>query len=62
MPDGRFDPDFHRSLVEGRVSASDLAPDDQAALPHRIVPRLWLTAFVALMGLCVLGLHVLHLP
>lgn len=56
MLDGRFDPEFHRVLVEGQVSASDLARDHAVAGVHPAILRVWLAVLAAVVVLCAIRL------
>lgn len=56
MLDGRFDPQFFCALADGRISASDLARDDEGSPADPVALKVWLAAIVAVIALCMVRL------
>ena len=56
MLDGRFDPEFFGALADGRISASDLARDDEGSPADPVALKVLLAAIVAVIALCMVRL------
>lgn len=56
MLDGRFDPEFFRSLAAGQVSASDRPHDHDELVFGSVMPRIWMSVAGLVAVIWVLSL------
>ena len=56
MLDGRFDPEFYRTLAVGQVSGSERPHDNDDMAFDQVTPRIWLSVAGLVAIICLVPL------